>query len=211
MMFPFASGLRSPRRAESRAPKEPVMKKSVAILLLASAGAVNAAETYAIDPTHTFPGFEINHLGFSTFRGRFDKTRGTVTLDREKKTGSADIVIEVGSISTGVDKLNEHLLKDDFFDAARYPTITFKSQDFRFTGSKLSEVRGELTMHGVTRPVTLAVSSFNCKEHPLKKVPACGADASATLRRADWGINRYSPNIGEEVTLRIQVEAHRLP
>jgi polyisoprenoid-binding protein YceI len=188
------------------------MKKLAALLLLlAAAAAVNAADTYVIDPAHTFPGFEISHLGFSTFRGRFDKTEGVITLDLEKKSGSADVTIDVASVSTGVDKLNEHLLKDDFFDAARYPTITFKSKNFRFNGDTLVEVSGDLTMHGVTKPVRLRVSSFTCKQHPLKKIQACGADISTTLRRSEWGISAYSPNIGEEVQLRIEVEAHKQP
>jgi len=190
------------------------MKKFVVVfatLLPAFFTSAHAAETYAIDPTHTFPGFEINHLGFSTFRGRFDKTSGTITLDVAKKTGSADITIDVASVSTGVAKLDEHLLKDDFFDVAKYPTIVFKSKDFKFKGDKLSAVQGDLTMHGVTKPVTLTVSSFVCKEHPLKKIQACGADASVKIQRSQWGITTYSPNVGEEVTLQIEIEAHKLP
>jgi polyisoprenoid-binding protein YceI len=182
-----------------------------ALVLPLTAGTADAADTYAIDPTHTFPSFALNHLGFSTFRGRFDRTSGTITLDLAGKTGSADISIDVASVSTGVDKLNEHLLKPDFFDVAKYPTIRFKSKDFRFSGDKLTAVSGDLTMHGVTRPVTLEVSSFNCGLHPLKKVQACGADAAVTIKRSDWGISTYSPNVGEEVSLQIEVEAHKQP
>jgi polyisoprenoid-binding protein YceI len=189
--------------------------KMLRILALASiaipALAVSANETYVIDPTHTFPSFEINHLGFSTFRGRFDKTEGSITLDMAKKTGKADVTIDVASVSTGVDKLNEHLLKEDFFDVAKYPTIRFTSTDFKFKGDMLLAVKGDLTMHGVTRPVKLAVASFHCGEHPLKKIQACGADASVTIKRSDWGISTYSPNVGEEVTLHIEIEAHKQP
>lgn len=182
-----------------------------AVLSPALAGIAQAADTYVIDPTHTFPSFEISHFGFSTFRGRFDKTSGSITLDLAKKTGSADISIDVASISTGVDKLNEHLKKDDFFDVAKYPTITFKSKQFNFRGDVLSTVTGDLNMHGVTKPVTLTVAAFTCKEHPLKKVQACGADASATINRSDWAMSTFSPNIGEAVTLHIEVEAHKQP
>ncbi len=182
-----------------------------AALLSAFFTRAHAADTYAIDPTHTFPSFALNHLGFSTFRGRFDKTSGTITLDLAKKTGSADITIDVTSVSTGVIKLDEHLLKDDFFNAAKYPTIGFKSKDFKFKGDTLTAVQGDLTLHGVTKPVTLTVTSFACKEHPLKKIQACGADATATIKRSEWGISTYSPNVGEEVTLQIEVEAHKLP
>ncbi len=185
------------------------LSRLTACLLLATSAHGFAADTYVIDPTHTFANFEISHLGFSTTRGRFDKTSGTISLDLEKKTGSADITIDVASVSTGVDKLNEHLLKDDFFDVEKYPTIRFKSTDFKFKGKMLMAVKGDLTMHGVTRPVTLEVEEFVCKEHPLKKVQACGADATAKIKRSEWGMSTFSPNVGEEVTLRIQVEAHK--
>jgi polyisoprenoid-binding protein YceI len=188
------------------------MKKILPLLaLLVMAGTARAADTYVIDPTHSFPSFEIDHLGFSTFRGRFDKTQGTITLDLAKKSGTADVTIDVASVSTGVDKLNEHLLKDDFFDVAKYPTIRFTSKDFRFEGDRLVAVKGDLSMHGVTRPVTLTVTRFACKEHPLKKIPACGADAHTTIRRSEWGISTYSPSVGESVKLLIEVEAHRQP
>lgn len=172
-------------------------------------GAAHANGRYVIDPTHTFPTFEISHLGFSTFRGRFDRTEGIITYDPEQRTGSAEVTIDVASVSTGVQKLDNHLLNEDFFDAAKYPNITFKSSQFRFEGDRLVEVEGDLTMHGVTRPVTLQVSSLSCKPHPLKAVWACGADVTATLRRSDWGISKYSPNIGENVTVKIEVEAHQ--
>lgn len=178
------------------------------VLLLATENVLAAPVTYQIDPTHTFPSFEISHFGFSTYRGRFDKSSGAVTLDRDKKTGSADVTIDVASVSTGVPKLDDHLRNADFFDATKYPSIRFKSQDFKFSGDKLVAVNGALTMHGVTKPVSLTISSFRCGEHPLKKMPMCGADASTTLKRSDFGISKYSPNIGEDVLLRIEIEAH---
>ena len=172
--------------------------------------AAAAADAYTIDGNHTFPSFEINHMGFSTFRGRFDKTSGTLTLDTAKKTGSVDVIIDVASISTGVEKLNEHLKTPDFFDAATFPTITFQSNAFKFEGDKLVSITGDLTMHGVTKPVTLTVDSLVCKDHPFLKVPACGAGAHTLIKRTDWGIGKYPPAVlGEDVTLRIQIEAHR--
>jgi polyisoprenoid-binding protein YceI len=174
------------------------------------AAAAQATDTYTIDPNHTFPSFEVTHLGWSTFRGRFDKTSGTVTLDTVKKTGSADVTIDVTSVSTGVDKLNEHLRTPDFFDAAQFPTITFKSSSFKFDGDKLVSITGDLTMHGVTKPLTLTVDSLKCGPHPFMKVPACGAGAHAVINRTDWGIGKYPPTIvGEEITLRIQIEGHQ--
>lgn len=188
-----------------------MLKKLSAVLLLSGVAAVaQAAETsYVIDPTHTFPTFEISHLGFSTFRGRFDKTEGVITLDTAKKTGSVEVTIDVNSVSTGVPKLDAHLKKDDFFDAAKYPTITFKSTKFKFDGDELDEVTGDLTMHGVTKSVTLDVDDFVCKQHPLAGVWACGANLETKIKRSEWGISTYSPNVGEEVTLKIEVEAHQ--
>ncbi|WP_028007304.1 YceI family protein [Solimonas flava] len=184
------------------------MKKMLVAALLASASfAAAAADTYDLEPNHTFPRFAINHLGFSTFHGQFNKTSGTATIDLAKKTGSVDVTIDVASISTGVAKLDEHLQTPDFFDVAKYPTITFKSSQFKFDGGKLEEVRGELTMHGVTRPVTLEVENFVCKDHPMTKKPACGADLEAKIKRSDWGITTYVPAVGDEVTLSIEVEA----
>lgn len=188
--------------------------KSISTLFAASLlGLATAAQatsaTYTIDPNHTFPSFEISHLGFSTYRGRFNETRGTVTLDPQAKTGSVDVTIQVDSVDSGVAKLDEHLRKDEFFDAAKYPTIHFKAGDFRFEGETPVAVTGDLTMHGVTKPVTLSIDHFACKPHPLAGVWACGADLSATLQRSEWGISKYSPMVGEEVKLRIEVEAHQ--
>jgi len=181
-----------------------------ACALLTVGYAAESADTYQIDPSHTFPSFEINHMGLSTYRGRFDRTSGTITLDLAKKTGSADVTIDVDSISTGGEKLDTRLKEADFFDAATYPKITFKSSLFKFEGDKLVAMTGDLTMRGVTRPVTLTIDSFICKPHPFMKVPACGADASVRIRRTDWSIGKYPPEIvGEEVTLRIQIEAHQ--
>ncbi|MEW6167015.1 MAG: YceI family protein [Pseudomonadota bacterium] len=186
------------------------MKKLFAATVLATASfAATAADTYVIDDTHTLPTFEVSHLGFSTTRGSFTETKGTVTLDTAKKTGSVDITIAVDSLQTAVPKLTDHLKSDEFFDAAKYPTITFKADQLSFEGERLKSVAGELTMHGVTKPVTLDVTHFVCKEHPMKKVPHCGADAVTTIKRSDWGIDAYLPAVGDEVTLKIQVEASK--
>jgi polyisoprenoid-binding protein YceI len=149
-------------------------------------------------------------MGYSTFRGRFDKSSGTIAIDLKAKTGSANVTIDVDSVSTGVDKLNTHLKSPDFFDAAKFPTITFKSSSFKFKGNKLTAVTGDLTMHGVTKPVTLTVDAFVCKPHPYLKIPACGANATATIKRTAWGVGASPPEmLGEQVMLRIQVEAHQ--
>lgn len=185
-----------------------------AVALLSAVAAQAAPVEYKIATDHSFPAFEINHMGFSTFRGRFDRISGTVTLDSQAKKVSADVTIDATSISTGVAKLDDHLKTADFLDVATYPTITFKSTGSKFKGDKLVSLTGDLTMHGVTRPLTLVVDSFACHEHPLYKVPACGADAHAVIKRLDWGgIGKKLPAtiIGEVVTLRIQIEARVNP
>ncbi|WP_028081170.1 YceI family protein [Solimonas soli] len=184
------------------------MKKMLlAVALAAASFTAAAADSYDLEPNHTFPRFAISHLGFSTFHGQFNKTSGTATIDTAKKTGSVDVTIDVGSISTGVAKLDEHLKTPDFFDAAKYPAITFKSSQFKFDGDQLEKVTGDLTMHGVTKPVTLDVEHFVCKDHPMTKKPACGADLEAKIKRSDWGISTYVPMVGDEVELSIEVEA----
>lgn len=175
-----------------------------------SAGvAFAASESYTIDPTHTFPSFEVSHLGFSTQRGRFNSTSGRITLDRQARTATAEITIDAGSIDTGLDKLEAHLHKPDFFDVEKYPRITFKSTGARFNSDTLAALEGQLTMHGQTRPVTLTVTNFRCGIHPVNKKSVCGADATATIKRSDFGIKYGLPVIGDEVKLFIQVEAHK--
>lgn len=170
--------------------------------------ALAAPQAYTVDPHHTFPSFEVNHLGFSTQRGRFDSTRGRIVLDRQAQEVSAEITIDAASIDTGLDKLEAHLRKPDFFDVEKYPTITFKSTDARFRGETLVELDGELTMHGVTRPVRLEVHNFKCGIHPLTKKPLCSADISGTIKRSDFGIKYLVPMVGDEVKLLIQIEAY---
>ena len=168
-----------------------------------------AVDSYTIDPNHTHPGYEISHFGWSTQRGRFDKATGKITLDRAAKTGSVDVVIEVASISTGVAKLDEHLKSEDFFNAAKYPNITFKSKSVHFSGDKPASVDGELTILGVTRPVTLTINAFQCAPNPFVKKEACGADATTSIKRSEFGIKTYLPGLGDDVKLLINVEAFK--
>jgi polyisoprenoid-binding protein YceI len=183
------------------------MKPPIAVLTLAFAALTAQAETYTIDPKHTFESFEIDHFGLSTLRGRFDKTSGTLNYDPASKTGSVEVGIEVASVTTGDAERDAHLQKPEFLDAAKYPTIAFKSKAFRFEGDEPKAVEGELTIRGVTRPVTLNVTRATCTSHPLLKIPACGADADVTIKRSDFGVSAYLPGIGDEVKLHIDVEA----
>jgi polyisoprenoid-binding protein YceI len=179
------------------------------VIAMTALSAVAAPESYTVDPAHTFPNFEINHLGFSTARGMFTRTSGTIVLDRTAMTGSIDITIDTTSLYTGHAKRDEHLRGEDFFNVAQYPTMTFKSTKPRFHKGDLNGAEGELTLLGKTLPVTLTVTSFHCGLNPIFKKQACGANAIATIKRSEWGMNAYVPVIGDEVQLEIEVEAFR--
>jgi len=187
------------------------MKFQIAAVLMSAALALPAAaaDSYTVDPAHTYPYFEINHLGFSTMRGRFGASSGKITLDPAAKSGSIDIVIDAASIDTGHAKRDTHLKSDEFFNVAKYPSLNYKATRLKFSGDKLTEADGELTLLGVTKPVTLAVNAFHCGPHPMTKKPMCGANATATIKRSEFGMNAYVPAVGDEVKIVIEVEAAR--
>jgi len=181
---------------------------AAALAVTALAGASAQAATYNIDPTHTFVTFEVTHFGTSTNRGRFDKKEGVVQFDRAAKTGSVNLTIQADSINTGTEAFNAHLKKPDFFDAAKHPTMMFSADKFSFSGDKVSEVTGSLTMLGKTLPVVLKATSFNCYDHPMLKREVCGGDFETTIMRSDWGM-KWGIDFGipDKVKLLIQVEA----
>jgi len=186
------------------------MKHKYALLLLALAGtsASAASTTYNIDPDHTHPSFEVDHFGgLSTWRGTFKKSSGTVTLDSEAKTGTVDVLIDTATVDFAHDKLNEHVSSPEMLDVARFPTAEYKGNFVKFANGAPKTVAGLLTLHGVTKPVTLTINSFKCIEHPMLKKQVCGADASGSFNRADFGVN-YGEQYGfkQIVLLRIQVE-----
>jgi polyisoprenoid-binding protein YceI len=183
----------------------------VAVLALMGGSALAAPVTYDIDPNHTYPSFEADHLGgLSVWRGKFDKSEGTIVLDKEKGTGTVEVTVDASSIDFGHAKLNEHARGPEMFDVTKFPTATYKGTLAKFKDGSPTEVKGELTLHGVTKPVTLTISQFLCKPHPLLKKEVCGADASGTFNRADFGIS-YGDKYGfkQDVKLAIQVEAVR--
>jgi polyisoprenoid-binding protein YceI len=176
---------------------------------LALCGAVWAAPvTYDIDPEHTYPSFEVDHMGLSIWRGKFNKTTGKVSLDKAAGTGTVDIAIETASIDLGHAKVREYVIGPDQLDAAKYPTMSYKGTLGGFANGAPTGLTGELTLHGVTRPVALKITLFKCIPHPLLKRELCGADAFGTFSRNDFGMD-YGKEYGfkPEVTLRIQVEA----
>lgn len=174
--------------------------------LLAQA-AQAAPLTYVLDSTHTFPRFEYSHFGYSTQQSRFNKTTGQIVLDQAAKTASVDVSIDMKSVDTGFEVFNGHIQGEDFLDTAKYPTATFKSTASKFDGDKLSAVDGLLTIKGVTKPVTLTVTSFQCMEHPMMKKPACGANATTRIKRSEFNAGKFAPFVGDDVTLTIAVEA----
>ena len=180
---------------------------AAAATLLAGVSQAQAA-TYAIDPAHTYATFEIGHFATSTNRGRFDKKEGTVQFDRAAKTGKVEIVIDTTSVNTGSAMFNKHLQSADLFDAAQYPTTTFSADKFSFTGDKVSEVAGTLTLHGKTNPVTLKATNFNCYESPMLKREVCGGDFETTIDRTLFDMNYgLAYGFSKNVHLIIQVEA----
>jgi len=169
--------------------------------------ALAAPETYVIDPTHTFARFSYSHFGLSTQLSRFDKTSGTVVLDKEAKTASVDIVIDTTSVDTGFATFNEHIQAADFLDTAQFPTATFKSTRVEFAGDKPTAIHGNLTIKGITRPVTLQVNHYVNMPHPMLKKDAIGADASVVIKRTEFNAGKYAPNVGDEVTISVALEA----
>jgi polyisoprenoid-binding protein YceI len=179
---------------------------AVALTAALSASALAAPMTYVPDPNHTFVRFSYSHLGFSTQMSRFDKTTGTVTFDPAAKSGAVDLVIDAKSVDTGSELFNGHIQGADFLDTAQFPTATFKSTSIKFDGDAPVSIDGVLTIKGVSKPVTLTVTSF--KHAPnMQKKDAIGANATTTLKRSDFKMDKYVPLVSDDVTVTIAIEA----
>jgi len=177
------------------------------LLFAFSSNASLAADHYLIDPEHTFSYFEYSHWGLSQQRSRFDGTAGSIELDESTGSGTIDIEIDASSISTGSESFNQIMRSGDFFDTANYPKISFKSSSLHFEDQQLKQVDGDLTIKGITHPVTLDISHFNCRFMLLYGKRACGANGSAKILRSDYKLGRYAPFVSDDVTLHISVEA----
>jgi polyisoprenoid-binding protein YceI len=182
---------------------------AISLTTLMSAGVASAAAvTYEIDPSHTYPSFEADHMGVSIWRGKLNQTTGKVSLDKVAGKGSLDVSIDLASIDFGQDELNKWARGADFFDTSKHAQATYKGKLEGFTNGAPSKVVGELTLHGVTRPVELKINSFKCIPHPMLKREVCGADALATFNREEFGLAAGKDyGFKMDVTLRIQVEA----
>jgi polyisoprenoid-binding protein YceI len=169
---------------------------------------VAAAANYRLDPDHTFPSLEFSHMGLSIWRGKFNRTTGTVTLDLAARTGTVNVRVETDSIDFGLDSMHEYAVRPDWLDVAKFPVMAYTGP-IVFDGDKPIAVDGQLTLRGVTRPLKLTINSFKCIEHPFYKKEACGADAEGLLNRADFGMTQYAEGEAGKVRLHIQVEALR--
>ncbi|MCC7461589.1 MAG: YceI family protein [Gammaproteobacteria bacterium] len=179
----------------------------VVVSAVLAAPALAEPVTYTIDSNHTFPRFSYSHMGMSTQLSRFDKTTGTIVYDAVAKTASVDVTIDMKSVSTGSAMFNNHIQGADLLDTASFPTATFKSTAVKFAGDRPATIEGNLTIKGVTRPVTLTVTAFHAGAHPMMKKPAIGADATTRIRRSDFNAGKNAPMVGDEVTLNIALEA----
>jgi len=186
------------------------------LALVVPLAAMANPENYTIDPTHTSAYFEVEHLGVSNQRGRFDRTSGKFTLDRVAKSGSVELNIETASVSTGDNvkgsrprTLDDHLKTADFFNVAEFARMSFKSTGVKFVGDNPAEIAGNLTLLGVTKPVTLKVERWVCKDNPMSKKPMCGGNASGSLKRTDFGMKYGVPAIGDEIRLWVSVEGYK--
>jgi polyisoprenoid-binding protein YceI len=180
------------------------------LALMVAASAAAAEDIYAIEPVHSQPMFAVQHMGFSIQRGTFGRATGKVTLDRSAHKGTIDVAIDTTSIKTIDPRLDTEMKGEDFFNVAKYPTMTFRSSNLTFDGDRLVGAEGALTMIGVTRPVALKVANFVCGDHPLNRKAMCGAEVTATIRRSEWGMNYGTPrSIGDEVRITIPIEAYK--
>jgi polyisoprenoid-binding protein YceI len=189
------------------------LTKLTAALLIAAAATVSAAaamaapETFVIDNSHTFERFSYSHFGMSTQLSKFNKTTGTVVIDNAAKTAKVDITIDTTSVDTGFEVFNGHIQGPDFLDTGKFPTATFKGDKVHFNGDTPVSLDGELTIKGVTRPVTLKITHYVAMPHPMLKKDAIGADAEVVIKRSDFGASKYVPYVGDEVTITVSLEA----
>jgi polyisoprenoid-binding protein YceI len=178
-----------------------------AVAALMSAAASAAPVTYNLDPNHTFPSFETDHFGgLSVWRGKFNATSGSITLDTAAKTGTVDVKVDPASINTGVPRLDTHVKSAEMLDVEKFPAATYVGKLVNFKDGKPTEVEGTFTLHGVSKPLTLKINSFKCQPNPMSKKETCGADASGTFNRDDFGVD-YGKAYGFKMATTLQIQA----
>ncbi len=175
-------------------------------IALFAGSAIAAPVTYNLDPNHTYPSFAADHFGgVSIWRGKFTKSSGVVTLDREAKTGTVDVTVDASTIDTGDAALDKHVKTAEFLDVEKFPTATYKGTSIRFEGDTPVEVIGTFTLHGVTKPLNLKLDSFKCFVNPMLKREVCGAEASAQFDRADYGMD-WGVKYGFKTLTQLQIQ-----
>jgi polyisoprenoid-binding protein YceI len=176
-------------------------------LLLATP--VFSADTFTMDPEYTIPVFEVQHLGFTTQRGRFDKTEGKVVLDFPAKKGSVEFTVHTNSLDMGSRAWTVHVSSEGLFNIEKYPTMSFKSDKLVFDGDKVVAAEGQFTLLGVTKPLKVMVNRFACATNPLNKKFMCAGDIAANVKRSEFGMSKYIPTVSDEIKINVPVEAYR--
>jgi polyisoprenoid-binding protein YceI len=186
------------------------MKYLFALLGALAAASAAAADVFVSDAPHTMAHFQTGHQGIAWIHGRFNDVDAKIVLDRAAKQGSIEAVIRTASLDTGHEARDKHVRSEDYLDVAKFPTMTFKSSRLRFDGDRLAGADGELTIYGVTRPVTLDIPIFRCVEHRVRKTEVCGAEARTTIKRSEFGVKRgANVPLGDEVRITLQIEAYK--
>lgn len=189
--------------------KKRMTRQATLAALLALTVPPALADNYTIDPLYTIPTFEVSHLGFTTQSGRFNQVAGRITLDVPARKGSVDLTIYTASIDMGSPAWSAHLMSEGLFNVEKYPTMAYKSQNLVFDGDKIVAADGQFTLLGVTKPLRVKVEGFKCKTMSGRKKTVCGADVYATLKRSDFGLTKYIPDVSDEIHIRVPIEADR--
>ena len=175
------------------------------------AAAFAAPVTYVLDPKHTYPSFAADHMGgLSVWRGKFTSTTGKVVYDKDAKSGTIDVTVDLSSVDFGNAKLDEHAKSPEIFDTAKYPTATYSGKFTQFNASGPTEAQGTFTLHGVSKPLTLKIDSFKCMQSPMTHKEVCGADASATFDRSDYGID-FGKTYGFKMWVKLEIQVEGSP
>lgn len=187
------------------------MKKNALACVLAAAvvAPAFAADTYTFDPEYTIPAFEVGHLGFTTQRGRFDKTQGKVTLDFAAKKGNVEFTVFTKSLDMGSKAWTVHVRSEGLFDVEKFPTMTYKSDRLIFEGDKVVAAEGQFTMIGVTKPLKVTVNHFACGPNPINHKFMCSGDITATVKRSEFGMIKYIPTVSDDITINVPVESYK--
>jgi len=184
------------------------MRLALALIIMFFVSSVSAkTEFYKIDRNHSYPHFAIDHMGISTLWGRFDLTTGIIIMDRENNNGHVDIKVSSVSVNTGLHKRDDQLRSPDFLNVMEYPDIKYVSRNIIFDGRYKAKVDGDLTLLGVTKAVTLNVNRIRCGANPVTKQEVCGFEATAEIKRSDFGNTFAYPTVGDNIRLWFQIEA----